>query len=105
MASSTGIHVKSHFKINGNGNGDCRYAERKRQLSLRGSGASGASQTLHRLDDNLIEQLFAKLNTLLRKTPKRTGETLSDTIGHVHNQFRPNKYECPIWHIGYGKSA
>ena len=34
VASSTGIHVKSHFKINGNGHGNgncncnCRYAER-----------------------------------------------------------------------------
>jgi hypothetical protein len=48
VASSTGIHVKSHFKINGNGNGNgngnCRCAERQGQLSLPGGGASRTSQ-------------------------------------------------------------
>ena len=43
-------------------------------------------------DLNPIEQVFAKLKTLLRRAAARTKEALWDAIGHLTNYFSPQ--EC-----------
>lgn len=56
-------------------------------------------------DYNPIEQVFAKLKTLLRKAGKRTVEELWSTIGALLDQFSPDECERYIQHAGYGKSG
>jgi transposase len=56
-------------------------------------------------DYNPIEQVFAKLKTLLRKTAARTVETLWSAVGTLLNQFSTGECERYIRHSGYGQSA
>jgi transposase len=56
-------------------------------------------------DFNPIEQVFAKLKTLLRKAATRTVETLWDAIGNLLDRFPSHECERYICHAGYGKSA
>lgn len=56
-------------------------------------------------DYNPIEQVFAKLKTLLRKTAARTMETLWSAFGSLLDQFHPAECERYICHSGYGKSG
>lgn len=52
-------------------------------------------------DFNPIEQVFAKLKTLLRNTQARTLETLWSAIGALLGQFNADECERYIRHCGY----
>lgn len=70
----------------------------------------GAGATLRYLppyspDFNPIEQVFAKLKTLLRSTQARTLETLWDAIGSLLERFTPEECERYIRHCGYYQSG
>jgi transposase len=56
-------------------------------------------------DLNPIEQAFAKLKTLLRRTEARTVETLWTAIGSLMERFSPGECENYIRHCGYCQSA
>lgn len=56
-------------------------------------------------DCNPIEQVFAKLKTLLRKTAARTVDALWTAIGMLLEQFPATECERYIRHAGYGQSA
>lgn len=56
-------------------------------------------------DYNPIEQVFAKLKTLLRKAAARTVDTLWSTIGSQLDQFTVSECERYILHCGYGRSG
>jgi transposase len=55
-------------------------------------------------DYNPIEQVFAKLKILLRKTAARTVDTLWSAIGALLDQFPPAECRRYIRHAGYGRS-
>jgi transposase len=56
-------------------------------------------------DYNPIEQVFAKLKTLLRRAAKRTVEELWTVIGGLLEHFTAPECERYIRHAGYGRSA
>jgi transposase len=53
-------------------------------------------------DMNPIEQVFAKLKSLLRRAAPRTRENLWKTIGQTLDQFSPAECSNYIRHCGYG---
>lgn len=55
-------------------------------------------------DYNPIEQVFAKMKALLRKSAARTVEALWDTLGSLLDQFTPDECGRYIRHAGYGQS-
>jgi transposase len=55
-------------------------------------------------DLNPIEQLFAKLKALLRKTTARTKDALSIAIGSVLLSFRPDECANYLTHCRYGST-
>ena len=56
-------------------------------------------------DMNPIEQVFAKLKTLLRRAAARTRESLWDAIGVLLDSFAPVECANYIHPCGYGCSA
>jgi transposase len=56
-------------------------------------------------DYNPIEQVFAKLKSLLRNTAARTVETLWTAIGCLLGQFAADECGRYIRHAGYGRSG
>lgn len=54
-------------------------------------------------DYNPIEQVFAKLKSLLRKTAARTMETLWEACGGLLERFTADECTHYIRHAGYGK--
>lgn len=56
-------------------------------------------------DYNPIEQVFAKLKTLLRKAAKRTVDALWSAMGDLMDCFTPDECARYIRHAGYGRSA
>ena len=56
-------------------------------------------------DFNPIEQVFAKLKGLLRRTAARTVESLWNAIGTLLDEFSPGECANYIRHCGYGSSA
>lgn len=56
-------------------------------------------------DLNAIEQVFAKLKTLLRRTQARTVEALWTAIGLLVDRFSPGECENYIRHCGYCQSG
>ena len=52
-------------------------------------------------DLNPIEQLFAKLKTLLRKAAARSREALWTTIGHLLDAFSPDECRNYLVNCGY----
>ena len=55
-------------------------------------------------DLNPIEQLFAKLKALLRKTAARTVSTLWEAIGALLDSFEPDECANYFRHAGYGST-
>lgn len=55
-------------------------------------------------DYNPIEQVFAKLKTLLRKTAARTMDALWSAFGSLLDCFDADECERYICHAGYGRS-
>ena len=67
-------------------------------------GAAGASLLYlppYSPDLNPIEQFFAKLKGLLRKTAARTREALWDAIGRHLDEFTPEECQNYLAHCGY----
>ncbi len=56
-------------------------------------------------DMNPIEQVFAMLKTLLRRTAARTQESLWNAAGALLERFSPAECANYIGHCGYGCSA
>jgi transposase len=56
-------------------------------------------------DYNLIEQVFARLKTLLRKAAKRTVDALWFALGDLIDCFTADEWPRYICHAGYGRSA
>ena len=52
-------------------------------------------------DLNPIEQLFAKLKTLLRKVAARSREALWATVGHLLDTFSPDECRSYLANCGY----
>jgi transposase len=52
-------------------------------------------------DLNPIEQVFAKLKAMLRKTAARSLEALWSTVGHLIQRFAPRECERYFRHAGY----
>lgn len=55
-------------------------------------------------DLNPIEQVFAKLKTLLRREEPRTRQCLSDTIGRLLDRFSPAECRSYLAQAGYGQT-
>jgi transposase len=55
-------------------------------------------------DFNPIEQVFAKLKTLARKSKVRTVEQLWNKLGELCDMFSPNECKNYFKHAGYGKT-
>lgn len=56
-------------------------------------------------DLNPIEQVFAKIKTLLRSAAARTGQALEQDIGELLDVFAPAECANYIRHGGYGSSG
>lgn len=56
-------------------------------------------------DFNPIEQVFAKLKSLVRAAAPRTREALWNGIGSMLDRFSPNECRNYLRHAGYGRSA
>jgi transposase len=75
------------------------------EVAIRAAGAQLLYLPPYSPDYNPIEQVFAKLKTLLRKAAARTVEELWSAIGKLLAQFAPDEYVQYIRHAGYGRSA
>lgn len=69
--------------------------------AIRAAGASLLYLPAYSPDLNPIEQLFAKLKTLLRKAAARNRDTLWDTIGLLLDEFTPNECKNYVSNSGY----
>ena len=73
--------------------------------AIEGAGATVRYLPPYSPDFNPIEQVFAKLKTLLRTTQARTLETLWSAIGSLLDRFAPDECERYIRHCGYCQSG
>jgi transposase len=69
--------------------------------AIRGAGARLLFLTPYSPDLNPIEQMFAKLKTLLRKAAERTVEATWKRIGALLNHFTPVECANYIRNVGY----
>src|SRR4051794_5093232 len=69
--------------------------------AIRAAGASILYLPSYSPDFNPIEQLFAKLKTLLRKAAARTRDALWETIGTLLDDFTPAECRSYIVNSGY----
>jgi transposase len=70
-------------------------------MAMRAAGASILYLPSYSPDFNPIEQLFAKLKTLLRKAAARTRDALWETIGTSIEAFMPGECRNYIVNSGY----
>jgi transposase len=71
------------------------------EKAIRAAGASLMPLPAYSPDLNPIEQLFAKLKSLLRKAAARTRDVLWDTIGRLLDEFTPDECRRYIVNSGY----
>ena len=69
--------------------------------AIRAAGARLIFLPPYSPDLNPIEQVFAKLKTLLRKAAKRTVEATWTCIGSLIGQFQPDECAAYLRHAGY----
>ena len=69
--------------------------------ALRAVGAKLFFLPPYSPDLNPIEQVFAKLKTLLRKAEPRTVDATSDTLNHILQRFSPTECAAYIRNAGY----
>jgi transposase len=69
--------------------------------AIRAAGASVLYLPSYSPDLNPIEQFFAKLKGLLRKTAARTREALWDAVGRHLDEFTPEECQNYLAHCGY----
>ena len=72
--------------------------------AIEARGAALVYLPPYSLDLNPIEQLFAKLKTLLRKAAARTVDTLWAAIGALLESFEPDECANYFRHAGYGST-
>lgn len=75
------------------------------QAAIQAKGAELRYLPPYSPDFNPIEQVFAKLKTLLRKAGARTKDALWDAFGTLLDQFTDIECVHYIRHCGYGKSG
>ena len=75
------------------------------QKAIEAAGAQLRYLPAYSPDMNPIEQVFAKLKTLLRRTAARTQESLWSATGALLDRFLPAECANYIRHCGYGSSA
>ena len=73
--------------------------------AIEGAGAAVRYLPPYSPDMNPIEQVFAKLKGLLRRTAARTVESLWQAIGALLESFSPAECDNYIRHCGYGSSG
>ena len=73
--------------------------------AIEGAGAALRYLPPYSPDFNPIEQVFAKLTTLLRSAQARTLETLWSAIGSLLDRFAPDECKRCIRHCGYCQSG
>lgn len=78
-------------------------SRRVRQL-IRAAGAHLLFLPPYSPDLNPIEQVFAKLKTLLRKAEERTVEAVWKRIGTLLNHFEPTECTNYLRNSGYGST-
>ena len=71
------------------------------ETAIRQAGASLLYLPPYSPDLNPIEQLFAKLKTLLRKAAARSREALWTTIGNLLDAFSPDECRNYLANCGY----
>jgi transposase len=71
---------------------------------IRAAGAKLFFLPRYSPDLNPIEQVFAKLKTLLRKTDPRTVETTWRNIGDLLDRFTPQEYANYLTNAGYAST-
>jgi transposase len=71
------------------------------QEAIRGVGASLLYLPPYSPDLNPIEQVFAKLKAMLRKTAARTKEALWSAIGELLDDFEPAECQNYLRNCGY----
>jgi transposase len=71
--------------------------------AIQARGASLLFLPAYSPDLNPIEQVFAKLKALLRRTEPRSRESLWNTIGHSLDRFSPAECRNYPRHCGYGQ--
>ena len=69
---------------------------------IRAAGARVFFLPPYSPDLNPIEQVFAKLKTLLRKADERSIDAVWNRIGSLLDQFSPTECASYIRHAGYG---
>jgi transposase len=69
--------------------------------AIRAVGASVLYLPPYSPDLNPIEQFFAKLKALLRKTAARTKEALWEAVGQHLDEFTPEECQNYLAHCGY----
>jgi transposase len=69
--------------------------------AIQAVGASVLHLPSYSPDLNPIEQFFAKLKALLRKTAARTKEALWEAIGRHLDEFTPEECQSYLAHCGY----
>ncbi len=75
------------------------------QQAIEARGATLRYLPPYSPDMNPIEQVFAKLKALLRRTAARTRESLWEAIGVLLDNFSTAECANYIRHCGYGSSA
>ena len=72
--------------------------------AIRAAGAKLIFLPKYSPDLNPIEQVFAKLKTLLRKAAARTVEAVSAAIGHLLSSFSPTECANYLKNAGYAST-
>ena len=75
------------------------------KAAIEGAGAALRYLPPYSPDLNPIEQVFAKLKTLLRRTQARTLEALWTAIGSLLERFGLDECKNYIRHCGYSQSG
>ena len=75
------------------------------RAAIEGAGAALRYLPPYSPDFNPIEQVFAKLKTLLRSTQARTLESLWTSIGSLLDRFGLDECKNYIRHCGYCQSG
>ena len=75
------------------------------RADIEGAGAALRYLPPYSPDFNAIEQVFAKLKTLLRRTQARTLEALWTAIGSLLERFGLDECKNYIRHCGYCQSG
>ncbi len=73
--------------------------------AIEATGAAVRYLSPYSPDMNPIEQVFAKLKVLLRRTAACTVESLWQAIGALFESFSPTECDNYISHCGYGSSG